>query len=132
MLTIPWSRTKNTSGAGTLVQVSRLELKRARDVPSFLFAALRIRHITLRSSGAVGVSIRAEPFRRIFWTLSAWESEDAIREFVRSDYHRSVMAKYRDRMIGAHFHTWSEVDSTMRRVSWDDAHRRYETAQQQA
>ncbi len=131
MLTIPWTRTKNNSNAATLVQVSRLELKRARDVPGFLVAALRIRHITLRSPGAVGVSIRAEPLLRTFWTLSAWESEDAIRAFVRSDYHRSVMAKYRDRMTGAHFNTWSEVDTTMRPFSWDDAHRRYETAQQQ-
>lgn len=53
MLTIPWSTSKSTSGAATLVQVSRLELARACDVPGFLVATVRIRRIALRGPGAV-------------------------------------------------------------------------------
>ncbi len=130
MLTIPWTTSKTTSDAATLIQVSRLELARARDVPGFLVAALRIRRMALRTPGAVGVSIRAQPFRRTFWTLSAWDGQDAIAQFVQSDYHRRVMTTYRDRMVGAHFHTWNEINTTVRRPSWDDAHRRYEASKE--
>jgi hypothetical protein len=131
MLTIPWTSPKNQPQATALVQISRLELARTRDVPGFLIAALRLRRAALRTPGAGGISLRAQPLRRTFWTLSTWHDETAIGEFVRSAGHRAVMVKYRDRMAGSHFHTWSAADESTNRPSWVDAHRRYETTQKQ-
>ena len=132
MLTIPWTSAKKQPQTAALVQVSRLELARKRDVPGFLIAALRLRRLTLRIPGAGGLSLRAQPLRRTFWTLSTWHDEAAIGEFMRTPGHRAVMVKYRDRMAGSHFHTWSRADQSIGKPSWADAHRRYETSQEQS
>jgi hypothetical protein len=130
MLTIPWTSPKNQTQISTLTQISRLELGRARDVPGFLIAALRIRRVALRTPGAGGISLRAQPLRRTFWTLSSWHDETAIAEFVKRDVHVAVMFKYRDRMAGSHFHTWTDADQSTNKPSWADAHQRYETTQE--
>jgi heme-degrading monooxygenase HmoA len=128
MLTIPWATSKSIPEGSTLRQISRLELTRMRDVPGFLVAALRLRRIVMAAPGAAGVSLRAEPSRRTFWTLSAWQDQDALDAFTRSDYHRGVMVKYRRRMAGSHFHTWNEGNTTATRPEWDDAIRRYDAS----
>jgi heme-degrading monooxygenase HmoA len=134
-LPIPWTAGKavrrgedgrpDHDGDTTLVQVSRLELARRRDVPGFLVAALRIRRLALRTPGCIGLALRAQPFRRTFWTLSAWDDQAAIGAFMRSDGHRAVMVEYRGRMAGSHFHTWNAGEGTAR-PTWTDARRRYD------
>jgi hypothetical protein len=124
-LPIPWTAGKavrdgerdrpDPVGDTMLVQVSRLELVRRRDVARFLVAALRIRRLALRTPGCVGLALRAQPFRRTFWTLSAWDDQGAIGEFMRSDGHRAVMIEYRGRMAGSHFHTWHAMIQPRRR-----------------
>lgn len=107
MMTVPWRTTADAALATTAVaQVSRLELRRARDIPAFLLTALRLRRAVLRTPGALGVSLRAQPSRRTFWTLSSWRDTDAIAAFTRSPEHVEVMRAFRDRMRGSHFHTW--------------------------
>jgi hypothetical protein len=90
MPTIPWTTTPQqrdrvTAGSDTgaadesaVVQVSRLELQRLRDVPGFMIAALGLRRDVLHAEGALGVELVAQPLRRTFWTLSAWT--DTIEE----------------------------------------------------
>ena len=124
MMTIPWKAT-NSPQPATSTQVSRLELTHARDVPGFLIAALRIRRATLNAPGAVGLSLRAAPLSRTFWTLSSWSDRAAITAFVTSDVHTTVMNRYRDKMAGSHFHTWTETEPTRRRPDWEDAMQRY-------
>ena len=87
MLTIPWTTSTTIPAGSTLHQVSRLELTRVRDVPGFLVAALRLRRVVMGAPGAVGMSLRAAPSRRTFWTLSAWRDKEALDAFTRSDYH---------------------------------------------
>ncbi len=128
MLTIPWATSTTIPEGSTLRQVSRLELTRVRDVPGFLVAALRLRRVVMEAPGAVGVSLRAEPSRRTFWTLSEWQDQDALDAFTRSDYHRGVMVRYRGRMAGSHFHTWTDGGTATTRPEWDDAIRRYDAS----
>ena len=130
MLAIPWTSPKSQTHISTLTQISRLELARARDVPGFLIAALRIRRVALQTPGVGGISLRAQPLRRTFWTLSTWHDETTIGEFMRSKAHRAVMVKYRNRMAGSHFHTWNAADQSTNKPSWADAHRRHETTQE--
>jgi heme-degrading monooxygenase HmoA len=129
MMTIPWKST-NSPDAATLIQVSRLELSHARDVPGFLIAAMRIRRATLNAPGAVGLSLRAAPLSRTFWTLSSWADQEAITAFVVSDVHIAVMNRYRDRMAGSHFHTWTETEPTTQPPCWGDAMHRYDSTVQ--
>jgi heme-degrading monooxygenase HmoA len=100
--------------------VSRLELQRLRDVPSFLVHALRLRKATMRADGAGGLALTASPLRRTFWTLSSWESEAALRAFVRHPEHLATMRAFDGRMAGSKFVTWS----TTERPTWADGMRR--------
>ncbi len=128
MLTIPWTTSTTTGESPTTCQISRLELARLRDVPGFLVAALKLRSTLLQTLGAVGLSLRAEPTHRTFWTLSAWTDADALRDFTRGDDHRNLMSKYRERMAGSHFHTWAEIGPNRGHPTWDGAMRRYDAA----
>ena len=131
MITIAWTST-NSPRPATLTQVSRLELAHARDVPGFLIAALRIRRATLNTPGAVGLSLRAAPMSRTFWTLSSWSDREAITAFVASDILNAVMTRYRDKMAGSHFHTWTETEPTDSPPTWADALQRYDSVVDQA
>jgi hypothetical protein len=97
---------------------SRLELRRLGDAPSFLVSALRIRQQMLRSPG---VALVARPLHRMFWTLSAWQDEAALSATVGHQPHREIMTRFRPRMAGSSFVTWTASALPIR---WDDSVRR--------
>ena len=123
MPTLPWTIPKPPPlhDEPATVMTSRLELRRLRDVPSFLVAALRIRRQMLRSPGALGVSLIARPLHRTFWTLSAWHDQAALSAAVGREPHREIMTRFRPRMAGSGFVTWTASALPIR---WDDALRR--------
>jgi len=123
---VPWKNVPiQPSGSDSVVvQVSRLELKRLRDVSGFLIGALRIRRSVLRADGAVGMSLIAHPLKRTFWTLSAWRDEDAIGSFLAGDDHRAVMTRYRARLSGSEFHSWPETATASLPPDWGAAQNR--------
>src|SRR5580658_10249115 len=125
MPTLAWSTPKSPpSGDGPVtVMASRLELRRLSDVPSFLAAALRIRRQMLASPGALGVSLIARPLYRTFWTLSAWQDQAALSAAVGREPHRQIMKRFRPRMTGSSFVTWT---ATGLPIPWDEALRRLE------
>ena len=128
MPTLPWTASNSMPPPreGTVtVMASRLELRRLRDVPSFLTGALRIRRQMLGSPGAVGVSLIARPLRRTFWTLSAWQDGAALGAVVGRQPHRKIMNHFRPRMAGSSFVTWT-APATALPVTWDEAMRRLE------
>ena len=127
MPTIPWTSPKSppTVDGPVTIMASRLELRRLRDVPSFLVAAMRVRHQMLASPGAMGVSLVAKPLRRTFWTLSAWQDQAALRATVGVEPHVGVMKHFRPRMARSSFVTWSAETSALP-VPWEEALRRLE------
>jgi len=130
-LPVPWTVGPQTTTEPLLVQVSRLELARFRDVPGFLVAALRIRRAAKRATGFFGMALMAEPFRRTFYTVSAWHDEAALRAFVGVDIHRSVMARYGPRMGATHFVTWEQAQPSELPPSWPEIAHRLTTSQQE-
>ena len=122
MPTLRWTAPKPLppgDGPAT-VMASRLELHRLRDVPSFLAAALRIRRQMLASPGALGVSLVARPLRRTFWTLSAWQDQAALSSAVGRQPHRQIMTRFRPRMAGSAFVTWTAPAMALP-VGWEEA-----------
>jgi hypothetical protein len=107
------------------VMASRLELRRLRDVPSFFAAALRIRRQMLVSPGALGLSLLAKPLHRTFWTLSAWQDQAALSAPVGREPHRRIMNRFRPRMAGSSFVTWTAQAADLP-ITWDEALRRLE------
>jgi hypothetical protein len=127
MPVLPWTAPRSARPAeGTVtVMASRLELRQWRDVVSFLTAALRIRRQMLGSPGALGLSLIARPLRRTFWTLSAWQDQDALSAVVGQEPHQQIMKRFRPRMSGSRFVTWSAPAAALP-VTWDEALRRLE------
>ena len=123
MITIPWKfrRQRPERNGSVVVQVSELQLGPLRHVPRFLIDSLALRREVLQTNGAVGISIRANPLRRDFWTLSAWEDEQSLRQFTRSKAHRKVMVRYGPHMRGSHFHHWFATEAEALPPRWEQS-----------
>jgi hypothetical protein len=79
----PW-RTFRPSDPGReyLALLSYLPLKHFRTVPRLVWYMFRIVRQFRGARGLIAYSLEAKPLRLQFWTLSVWEGEDVLREFV--------------------------------------------------
>ena len=116
---------RDRTGAATTVQASVLRLRRLRDVPAFMAAALRLQAAFADSPGAIEMSLRAAPLRRTFWTLSHWRSDADLRGFVVHPAHLDLMRRFRPAMRSSNFITWHTTDDLP--PTWNDAARRITT-----
>ncbi|MGC5345800.1 DUF3291 domain-containing protein [Streptomyces sp. DT171] len=124
MPTLPWTipnpappRTK------ALVMASRFEVRSGRDVPRFFLKSLSAWRQVRSAPGAYGASLIAQPFKRVFYTLSAWEDRDALYAYARTDPHRGVVSDVRSTMKASTFTFW-EVSVEELPITWADAKRR--------
>jgi heme-degrading monooxygenase HmoA len=101
---------------------SRFELNTYRKVLPFFVAALRVYQQTRRADGAIGVTLKAHPLRREFFTLSTWRDRAAVNAMVGAEPHLSVMNAFRTHTADAAFVFWIAPPST--RPTWTEAHRR--------
>lgn len=102
-----------------------LPVRRWRDVIPFLWASRRVEAQLRSARGLVRYGLRAEVFRRRFWTVSVWRDHEAVDNFVRTDPHwRAVeqFARWADE--GAAFVRWH---SPVAVLSWDEALARLRT-----
>ncbi|MEU6862326.1 DUF3291 domain-containing protein [Streptomyces sp. NPDC046876] len=102
---------------------SRFEVKSLSDVPRFFVRALAAWAQLKTSPGAVEASLIAEPLKRTFWTLSAWESREAIYGYARAEPHRGIMGELRSTMRTSVFTFW-EMPVSVLPLDWDDARTR--------
>jgi|HubBroStandDraft_2_1064218.scaffolds.fasta_scaffold574011_2 hypothetical protein len=123
---IPWSASDQrragepAPGEPALIMGSRFELSSAWRSPAFLMHALRIWRQARHSPGILGVSLRAHPVAGIYWTLSAWTDEAALRAFAGTDPHRTIMKRARPWTKSATFRFWTADDLAPSRL-WADA-----------
>jgi Domain of unknown function (DUF3291) len=114
-------------GAGTVAFVmgSRFELRSRWRSPVFLLLAMRVWRQARRSRGLLGVSLRAHPVSGVFWTLSAWTDEASLREFARTDPHRTIMKRARPWTKSSTFRFWTVPAGELAPAPlWADAQRR--------
>jgi heme-degrading monooxygenase HmoA len=91
---------------------------------ALLVGGMRIWLTALRSPGVLGASLWAKPIRGNYYTLSAWESEEALRAFARSAAHRrGVKTLYAAGEVDGVLISWWE-DADTWRPNWQDAVRR--------
>jgi hypothetical protein len=103
---------------------SRFRVLRHRDVLPFFIDALRVFALARRSPGIIGVTLRARPLRKEFWTLSQWADRSALEAMVRTEPHASVMLRQREVMAESVFRTWTAPADTP--PTWADAQGRVE------
>ncbi|TYB42248.1 DUF3291 domain-containing protein [Actinomadura chibensis] len=124
MPTIPWARLADAEpDAEVVVMASRLEVRSLRHVPGFLRASLVLLRQARAADGAVGVALRAEPFKRTFWTLSAWRDKKALYAYSAAEPHKAVMRRKRAVMRDSTFVFW-EAKAGDLPIDWPEAERR--------
>ena len=123
---IPWTSTSQpTLPTDVMIMASRFELTTAWHSPAFLVRSLRVWRQARRSPGALGMSLRAQPLRATFWTLSAWTDRDALSRFARAEPHQTVMRTARPAMKASVFRFWTIPAGDLRPVElWIDAQAR--------
>lgn len=121
--------------AGTLRAVpdvvvvsTRIKLTSAWRSPVFVVHSFRVYLQARRSPGIVRASLRAQPWRSTFSTLSVWTDEAALYAFVRTDPHRSIMRRMRPWTTDPQVRQWSVPAGQLSRGRlWAEARQRVET-----
>jgi hypothetical protein len=121
MPAIPW-RTAATPQPDQdyLVMASRLPLTSFATLPRFIGLTLAVVRQLERTPGLVGYSLLAQPMKKTFWTLSAWNGKQDLDGFVTTMPHLAVMGKLRRHMGPTRFTTWTAAGSALP-VGWDEA-----------
>ncbi|MFJ9460420.1 DUF3291 domain-containing protein [Kitasatospora sp. NPDC101447] len=132
MPTLPWI-TPNPAVPGTsaVVMASRFEVRSLADVPRFFVRSLAVWRQLRRAPGALGASLIARPLRRTFYTLSVWESREALNAFAAAEPHRSVMRGLRGTMKESTFTFWPTPVERLP-ITWADAHARIDAERAEA
>ena len=103
--------------------ISYLPLKRLWMVPKFWAFTRRVQEQLARSHGLVGYSLSARLFSHEFWTLSVWEDEQALMEFVRRLPHGKAMVALIPHMGQTKFVRWRMRGSEVP-PGWEEGLRR--------
>jgi quinol monooxygenase YgiN len=97
-----------------------------RVLPLFFYAPQVVKQLA-KADGLLGYSLLARPFSKRFWTLSAWNSEAALRTFVNHPPHVRIMTALTPHMDKTDFVRWMAKGSELP-LQWDDTLRRFESA----
>ncbi|MDX2547396.1 DUF3291 domain-containing protein [Streptomyces sp. WI04-05B] len=121
MPTLPWTTVNQPAPDATaFVMASRLEVRSLKDVPRFFLRSLAAWKQVRNAPGAYGASLIAEPLKRTFWTLSAWEDRQALYTYARTEPHKSAMTGLRSTTSRSVFTFW-ETPAAGLPVDWSDA-----------
>lgn len=104
-----------------LISITRLRLVSIRYLPCFMWIAWRSAQQAKRAAGNLQTKLVWDA-NLTFWTLTAWESETAMRSFMTTGDHRRAMPKllnWCDEAAVVHWH--QETDEL---PSLLEAHRR--------
>ncbi len=90
-----------------LVLLSELPLQSYRALPRFLRFTRQVQRQLKTASGLVGYSLLARLGRKRFWTLSVWEDERALMDFVDAVPHRMMMHALQPDLGETQFLRWA-------------------------
>lgn len=118
---LPWiSFSKPDPDRDYVAVMTYLPLKNLWSLPRFLYYTRRIRSQLGTARGLVGYSLIAHIVAKRFWTLSVWQDEVALMEFVHKHPHNESMIVLRRYMGGTAFVRWS-VKGAAVPPSWPEA-----------
>lgn len=121
---IPWTALSNVDANREYqALLSYLPLKTYFAIPRFVLFSVQIQKQLRAAPGVIGFSLRAKPMSRKFWTLSAWEDEKALMDFVRKIPHGEAMKKLAPHMDRTGFTRWKAPGSALP-LKWEDAMQR--------
>lgn len=89
-----------------LVSVTRLRIRRWRYLPGFLYFTLLALVQARRAAGNLGTQLKRDA-KLVFWTITVWRDEAAMKAFRNHGPHLRVMPKLRnwcDEATYVHWH----------------------------
>ena len=92
-----------------------------RFLPAFLWHVFFVRRQVGRAPGGLGFRLDNEG-PHVFWTLTAWKDEAAMRAFMMAGAHRKSMPKLLEWCDEASVGHWQQDDATLPDLK--EAHRR--------
>ena len=104
-----------------LVSITRLRVRSWRYLPAFAVAALRSALQARRAKGSLAVTILREA-HHTFWTRSLWTDEAAMKAFMVSGAHRTIMPKLLEWCDEASVARWTQASA--QEPAWEDVHQR--------
>ncbi len=103
------------------VSVTRLRVRSWRHLPAFLVASLRSALQARRAKGNLAVSVLGEA-RNTFWTRSLWTDAAAMKSFMASGAHRTIMPHLLEWCDEASLAHWTQ--DSAEKPPWDEVHQR--------
>jgi len=103
--------------------LSYLPLKRYRAIPQFIQFSLQIQKQLRDTPGVIGYALRAKLIGRNFWTLSVWDNQKALIDFVAKIPHGEAMKAMIPHMGASKFTQW-KVNASALPLRWEDAIKR--------
>ena len=100
--------------------LKRLPLNTYRALPRFTWYTLAIVRQLEHSDGLIGYSLLAEPMKKTFWTLSAWQDPAALHRFTRAMPHQQIMRSLHPYLDPTRFTNW-EVPGSALPIPWPKA-----------
>ncbi|HEV3123817.1 MAG TPA: antibiotic biosynthesis monooxygenase [Candidatus Dormibacteraeota bacterium] len=109
---------------GFVCSVTYMRVRHPLVIPAFVWHSARVALAARRVPGNVSVRLLGLPPLPFFWTLTVWESEAAMAEFVATPKHAAAMPR-----IGhfARVGKFARFPSATRRVGWRTAWRQLRT-----
>jgi hypothetical protein len=105
---------------------SEIPLRSYRAFARFLPLARRIFRQLKVARGLVGYSVNIHYWQKQFCTLSVWESEQALLDFVHEGPHLIAMASFQSDLRQTRFIRWN-LNGRSCPPTWRDAHSRSST-----
>jgi hypothetical protein len=103
------------------VSVTRLRVRSWRFLPGFLLDAVRSARQAKRAEGILAVKLLRDA-HNTWWTCTAWDAEDSMRNFMRANPHGPAMRKLLHWCDEAAVVHWTQPEPDL--PCWPEAHRR--------
>jgi hypothetical protein len=97
-------------GGPVLVSATVFVYGRYRDFARVAAHGARLRRAWPRRAGSIGLLTGADPVRRTTYTVTAWTSEQALRDFLRAPEHARLMRAFRPKLVDSGSVTWQTDD----------------------
>jgi hypothetical protein len=102
------------------LSLTRLKLRSIRFLPAFAIHTTRSLSQVKKASGFLDGSLLPER-GWVFWTLTAWDSEESMRRFMTSGAHKKAMPRLLDWCDEASVAHWTQPDAAL--PQWAEADR---------
>ncbi len=103
------------------VSLTRLRIRSVRFLPAFGLYLLRTRQQVKKAAGFQRGGLLADR-AWTFWTMTAWDSQESMRQYMSSGSHKQAMPHLLDWCDEASVAHWNEPGTAL--PSWTEADRR--------